>query len=224
MKFLPHINATRLRLDNLSSVVSILKIDDKIDNQILENEVNNPNLKFTPREITSFIERTEEARSFYGSNYDKSPDITEDKYFIYKDVNRLTRCFGKLALEVSKVRNTDEYNYYVNMMIEKMLINDKICRKNLTGIKWVTQNPGRQWTSSINPIISDPREWYGKHYISVLTGIPEEIETCLRLMRLPRTESIWTILPDDIFNLLLQYIMKTYADNAWQYLKSNIKY
>ncbi len=219
MKFLSHINATRLRLDNLASVVSILKIEDSSNfNKILLDEVNNPNLKFTPNEIKCFIERTEEARNFYGSDWRKDTEFREQEHFIRKDINRLTKCFGKLALEVREMRDTDKYYDYVNMMIEKILTNYKMCKENLTGIKWMTQNPGRQWTSSINPIISDPREWYGKHYIPVLTGIPQEIETCLRLIRLERTGSLWTLLPDDIFNLLLQYIMKTYADNAWQYI------
>jgi len=219
MKFLPRINTTRLRLDNLPSVVSILKIEDNINIfQILLEEVNNPNLKFTPNEIRDFIERAEETRNFYGSDFYPNIDFSEDEHFIRKDINRLTKCFGKLSLEVLKIRDTDEYDSYVNTMIEKMITNHKICKENLTGIKWMTQNPGRQWTSSINPIISDPREWYGKHYISVLTGIPEEIESCLRSMRLQKTESYWSLLPDDIFNLLLQYTMKTYANDAWEYI------
>jgi len=31
-------------------------------------------------------------------------------------------------------------------------------------ITWVTKNPGRQWTSSFNPVLSDPKDWYGKMY------------------------------------------------------------
>lgn len=218
LKFMPHINATRLRLDNLPSVVSILKIKDKINHEMLENEVNNPDLKFTPDTIKNYIERTEEARNFYGSNWRKDSGFREEDHFIRKDINRLSKCFGKSALEVLKIRDTVKYDNYVNEMVEKMMTNHKICKENLTGIKWMTQNPGRQWTSSINPIISDPREWYGKHYIPVSTGIPEEVETCLRLLCLPKTESVWSILPDDIFNLLLQHIMKTYSDDAWQYI------
>lgn len=219
LKFLPDINATRLRLDNLNSVVSILKIDNETNiSSTLENDTNNPDLKFTDDEIEKFIERAEYARNFYGSEYSKSEDIYEDEYYIYKDTVRLTRCFGKLSLEVAKIRNTNEYDNYINLMIEKMKTNAKICKENLTGIKWITKNPGRQWTSSINPIISDPREWYGKHYIPVLTGIPAEIETCLRLIYLPKTESVWIMLPKDIFDLLLLYVMKAYADDAWKYI------
>ena len=218
MKFLPHINTTRLRLDNLASVVSVLKVKGNIDYQILLDEANNPDLKFTPHELKNYISRTEEARKFYGSDWNTDNNLFDKELFIRKDTYRLTKCFGKLALEVSEVRNTDKYYDYVNIMIEKIINNAKICKENLTGIKWITKNPGRQWTSSINPIIANSREWYGKHYIPVLTGIPEEIETILRLMRLERTESVWVQLPNDIFTLILQNIMKTYADIAWKYI------
>jgi hypothetical protein len=220
MKFLPHINATRLRLDNLSSVVSIIKITNDSSNltKILLDEVNSPDLKFTPNEIKSYIERAEEAKNFYGSDWNDDPDLHKREHFILKDTNRLTKCFGKLSSEVIKIRDTDEYNNYVNDMVQKMIINDGICRKNLTGIKWMTQNPGRQWTSSINPIIADPREWYGENYIPVITGIPIDIESSLRLISLPKTESYWSYLPKEIFDLILFYISKNYADEAWQYI------
>jgi len=225
LTYMPDMNATKLRLDNLASVVSVLKIkkDCPNINGILTHESDNPDLKFTICEIENFISRTQEVRNHYGSdfNYYKSRDIeiTKVEHLIRKDTKRLSKCFGKLALEVKDIRNTNQYDNYVKMMIEKMIVNERKCRDNLTGIKWITQNPGRQWTSSINPIIANPREWYGKHYIPVLTGIPEEIETCLRLIRLERTNSIWTILNDDIFNLLLKYIIKSYADDAWKYIE-----
>jgi hypothetical protein len=230
LRYMPDINATRLRLDNLSSVVSVLKIkkDCFNINQILSHEASNPDLKFTPCEIENFISRAQEARNHYGSNFhpckEHDVDVNGDLYLARKDTKILSKCFGKLALEIKEIRDTDQYDNYVKMMIEKMIVNERKCRDNLTGIKWMTQDPGRQWTSSINPIIANPRDWYGKHYVPVLTGIPEEIETLLRLMRLERTNSVWSKLNDDIFNLLLQYIMKSYADDAWEYIedKNNI--
>ena len=131
---------------------------------------------------------------------------------------RLSKLFGKLTPEVVKIQHTDEYYKYCDIVINKMKNNSEICKKNLIGIKWITQNPGRQWTSSINPIIADPREWYGKHYIPVLTGIPEEIETTMRLLCLPRTESVWTVINEDIFNVICLHLLHKYADDAWQYI------
>ena len=101
------------------------------------------------------------------------------------------------------------------MIIDNMKNNAKTCQENLVGVKWITKNPGRQWTSSINPIIQNPQKWYGKHYIHVITGIPEEIENCLRLARL---RSMWSLLPKEIFDKILFDIAECYADETWQYI------
>ncbi len=134
------------------------------------------------------------------------------------DFYRLLKCFGKLTSKVIEERDTDKYYEYRDMIINKMKINAETCMKNLTGIKWITRNPGRQWTSSINPIIADPREWYGKHYIPVITGIPPEIERLMRLMRLPKTGSVWTMINNDVFNVICLHLLHEYANEAWQHI------
>jgi len=134
------------------------------------------------------------------------------------DFYRLIKYFGKLTPKVIEIRDTDEYYEYRDIVINKMKINAEICMKKLIGIKWITQNPGRQWTSSINPIIADPREWYGKNYIPVITGIPPEIETTMRLMRLPKTESVWTTIDNDVFNVICICVLNKYANDAWNYI------
>ena len=63
--------------------------------------------------------------------------------------------------------------------------------------------------------MEDPREWYGKHYIPIITGIPRDVEECLRLSRL---RSIWSTLNDDVFNNILLSIAKCYADDACKYI------
>lgn len=178
------------------------------------NDLKNPDIKFTDNEIENYRLRVDIARGHYG--LDDDLNAKEDDYFVYKDKERLCKCFGNLIPKVIEVRDADEYYQYRDLMIENMNSNAVICRQNLIGIKWITKNPGRQWTASINPIIADPRDWYGRYYIPVLTGIPEEIETCLRLARL---RSDWSILDDDVFNLILLYIMKFYADEAWNFVK-----
>lgn len=80
----------------------------------------------------------------------------------------------------------------------------------LTGISWITTNPGRQWTSSCNPIFEDPRQFYGPNYVPFWIGIPCEIETTLRLFRL-RTGNFISMLPRDVFNLLLKHLTKLYT-------------
>ena len=203
-KYFQDINAQQLRSDNLHSVCSILKLDVKKDVKIqLVDDINNPNVALDDLTITKFCKRVEKIRFLTYSD---------------RDFYRLLKCFGKLTPKVMETLNTDEYYKFRDIVVEKMMTNAEICKEKLTGIKWITQNPGRQWTASINPIIADPREWYGKHYIPVITGIPSEIETLMRLMRLPKTESVWTMVDNDVFNLLLQYVMKSYADDAWEFI------
>lgn len=189
-KRLPYINATRLRLGNLSAVTSIIEVNDKFHQQLID-DINDPDLKFG-EDMIEHSRLIAEREGFYD----------------------LSRVFGKLTPEFinSGYQNFDKY---CEQMINDTKENYQICYNNLVGIKWLTQDPGRQWTASINPIIEDPRTWYGKHYIPVVTGILEEISITLQLARL---RSIWTCLPDDIFNYIMMIILKDYADQAWQYI------
>jgi len=211
-------NAQQLRSDNLHTVSSILKLDiNKNIKEQLINDIYNPNLLIDESVISKFNNRVDKIRAPYKHRYDGY-----DGYGKIEDQNidfyRLLKCFGKLTPKVIEIRETDEYYNYQDIVVNKMLTNAEICMKNLIGIKWITQDPGRQWTSSINPIIADPREWYGKHYISVNTGIPPEIETIMRLMRLERTRSIWVIINDDIFREICLHLLKMYANEAWNYI------
>ena len=208
-KHVPATNATRLRLNNLKDVVSMLYIDN-LENikEKLEKEVYNPNLG-----INDFV------IDIYKKNIDHEIVIHKEALINrrYSQRPELIKYFGSLTSEI--VTNKKDHTEVCNLMIENIRKNNKICKENLIGIKWITDNPGRQWTSSINPIFKDPREWYGKHYIQVLVGIPSEIETCLRLMRLEKTNSYWVILPKDVFDLLLSHILEVYANDAWKYIK-----
>jgi len=209
------INAQQLRSNNLHTVSSILKLDiNKNIKEQLINDINNPNLLIDESVISKFNDRINKIKSPYKHRYGGYGKIEDQNIDFY----RLLKCFGKLTPKVIELRDTDEYYQYRDIIIEKMKINADICKENLIGIKWITQNPGRQWTSSINPIIADPREWYGKHYISVKTGIPEDIESCLRLMRLEKTESVWVMINDDIFREICMHLLKNYADDAWKYI------
>ena len=53
----------------------------------------------------------------------------------------------------------------------------------LSKIIWITENPGRQWTASINPTFSKASEYFNPLvYKPFLIGIPTETETLLRLL------------------------------------------
>ena len=182
----------------------------------LIKDFNNQDLMFSESDINKFRKRCDRIKNYYMGtdlrDHERTGVVQGNEFY------EILRIFGKLLpLIVDSLRNNN-INFYdecVKMIIDKMINNAKICQEKLIGINWITKNPGRQWTSSINPIIEDPREWYGKHYIPVKTGIPEDIETCLRLARL---RSIWTVLPKEIFDKILYDIAECYADEAWQYI------
>jgi len=75
----------------------------------------------------------------------------------------------------------------------------------LIGIRWITENPGRQWTSSVNPAIVDARVFYGEFYTPAYAIISPDVEMTLRLMRL-RRDSPFFRMPRDMFNLIIMAI------------------
>jgi hypothetical protein len=205
-------NTTKLRLGNLKAVSSLIIINNFYGNvyDILINDINNPNLQLNEKSIEIYKNKIENIKSFFNRN--------GNSYSFNDSFYRSMKYFGNFTNEILKIEDVNEYDHYRDIMIKVMIDNAKICEEKLTGIKWITENPGRQWTSSINPIIADPREWYGENYIPVITGIPIDIESSLRLMKLSKTESYWSYLPKEIFDLILFYISKNYADEAWQYI------
>ena len=86
--------------------------------------------------LSKFQDRAEKVRDLCvrrGEIYDRNIDFY-----------RLLKCFGKLTSKVIEIRDTEEYYEYCDKMINKMMINAETCMKNLIGIKWITQNQGRQ--------------------------------------------------------------------------------
>ena len=85
--------------------------------------------------------------------------------------------------------------------------------KKLIGINWRLTNPGTQWTSSINPVMKHPKDWYGERYVSFRIGC-EGIETCLRLFRL--RDGIWKNLPRDVFRKIVIVVvwMNSYLEDS----------
>jgi len=95
-----------------------------------------------------------------------------------------------------KFINTASYSYEVHKFLTdiRQLLFSKVqnaiakfnselqCSGPLSKTRWITENPGRQWTSSINPIFMDPKEYFRKNiHIPTQIGIPQEIETTIRL-------------------------------------------
>ena len=78
------------------------------------------------------------------------------------DMNILTVFTTMCALQTSP----EECRRYLCDVIDSQRKSAWAVYKNITPtIKWITTTPGTQLTSSFNPIIEDPKEWYGEYMI-----------------------------------------------------------
>ncbi|MBA3756883.1 MAG: hypothetical protein H0X02_11925 [Nitrosomonas sp.] len=79
--------------------------------------------------------------------------------------------------------------------------------KAALGITIIRDNPGRQWTASRNPVVSDVRDYYHPCMLAVrgplIIGIPHKIYALLRLAQL-KSDSVWRWLPKDVLKLILK--------------------
>ena len=79
-------------------------------------------------------------------------------------------------------------------------------------LQFITDNPGRQWTASFNPRITDPRTFYKQPYTPTYVGVPPEVCNAL-LMIWYRDDNIWAILPRDCFNYIMNILCYTWYDD-----------
>jgi len=143
-------------------------------------------------------------------------------YYLFRNIKRETTKFAEFALKIRKLQDdnpdlaVDYTKSVVDYLAKRMVQNATFCRENLRGVKWMTQAVGVQWTSSINPIIENPRQYYGQYYTPFWIGMPCEIETTLRLFR-RRRGNYFNLFPKDLFNLLLSYVSSAYIYNVSYY-------
>lgn len=77
-------------------------------------------------------------------------------------------------------------------------------REVLAGrINWITRNPGRQWTASINPSVESATNYYGKYYTRVTIGLDSKVESVLRLAKNYQSGNVWYKMPREIFNHII---------------------
>ena len=73
---------------------------------------------------------------------------------------------GEIVAQVIEDKNMDYLEEMINKQkkdVLKML--NGMCLTE-PGLDWITKNPGSQITGSFNPIVSDPKDWYGTYYKS----------------------------------------------------------
>lgn len=104
----------------------------------------------------------------------------------------------KTLVEATHYEIVDETKFRIYLQHQEV-------KKLLQGVSWIVKNPGRQWTASINPIMENPREWYGHTYRSFRIGC-EEVETMLRLGRRSPNSPL-SKLNNDVFNYILRLVV-----------------
>ena len=92
--------------------------------------------------------------------------------------------------------------------------NLEIVREKLKGITWITKNPGRQWTSSINPAIVDPEEFYGTYYTYFNIGIEPNVESLIRLAR-TKKGNVWYMMPKGVLGIIFKFVF-LYEENKFK--------
>lgn len=114
---------------------------------------------------------------------------------------------------------SDFISRVVTILEERMKVNLPKCEERLKGLKWITHEPGRQWTSSNKPIREPPVDFYGvKYYTPFQLGMPEPVETTLRSIRMygqveDNTTNWLAKVPRDVFNMILKMTWRSYVYN-----------
>ena len=171
--FIGKFNRSALVNNNLDYVMVVICHDDLTDEDGESLDILYDNMLSSPKIITHFV--------------------TTD----YDDPEHLIRKYAEYGKDGRRPNNNVmmELNERINRNIEK-------AKELLKGITWIAQEPGRQWTSSINPEIIDARDFYGKYYTPFEIGIDSEIETTIRLAR-TCADNLWSQIPKDITNMIM---------------------
>ncbi|MFS8158918.1 MAG: hypothetical protein ACMG6E_01655, partial [Candidatus Roizmanbacteria bacterium] len=240
----PFANGTRLRHGNFAGLLSIIELPLIGDGDIrtaLRRDLVEPDLGFeSSGVIFEYIQRTEkmmvprqstilsshsyaEQRGKYDDRGNKmTPKRWQKCYEKYvNEIKHCTEYFEKLQMQRlfgQVIHDRSKIPKIASELVQKMTKNHEIGVAGLTGLQWITQNPGGQYhTSSFNPIIRDPKDWYGPDYIKVWTGMPELMESNLRLIRRAGTDL--STLQKEIFDQILRFIAAHYAGKGFLYIR-----
>eukprot|EP01124_Arcella_intermedia_P005687 TRINITY_DN1335_c0_g1_i8.p1 TRINITY_DN1335_c0_g1~~TRINITY_DN1335_c0_g1_i8.p1 ORF type:complete len:315 (+),score=72.38 TRINITY_DN1335_c0_g1_i8:797-1741(+) len=106
--------------------------------------------------------------------------------------------------QIRKLENLPEYKEFKDRVC--LALNQRVkerfmaWREDFKGLKWITKNPGSQHTSSINPIMEDPRMFYRNCYQPFTVGIAPEVEICIRAL-------FKNVFPPEIIKLIIQEVV-----------------
>lgn len=200
-------NITALSHGNISSVSTILCLKSENDNFNYEEWLDKEEIGHLKINFTNVL-----------STQNTENVIKES----FSEVN-LGDLSEALKCKVSEITNSKHHNnakrksYALfasqppHTLGHRIEMNRKEAMSRLKGVKWILENPGRQWTSSINPIIADPRDWYGPSYVSFRIGC-YETEITLRIIRRIPESSLYKI-DGNLFEYLMKIIIWIESEN-----------
>ena len=178
--------------------------------------------------VVSFKDIEANLASFFDDPYlgDLNNLLAYERAMVLDSVNNRPRrhrnWLFKLVLgKIPRGNSTTEWFHLVNhngvQLLEFTIAYDKLIKdieikinnatERLKTLRWITHNPGRQYTSSINPIIEDPADWYGLAHTPIMLG-NVKLESTMRLIhKIKAPDNDLAKLPKDVFKIILQLIM-----------------
>jgi len=200
---IPNAIGTMLRCNNLANIFTFVSFETEYMAPDILGAVTHSTILKEFRKLYETPKLKHDGDTFhiditYTPNYERRPLVSKFAEFAGK-------------LELGLFTNRDTFCEEVeNTLTSRLIENVEICEKNLTGINWITENPGRQWTSSINPIMESPREFYKQHYRPFVIGIPKNVETIFRLIMKRRK-----LLSKDLLGIVFQKLcMKLHSETS----------
>ena len=205
-RFVPGIQSSMLRCNNFSSLFVVREMSQNYDTAVREFQ----DLLDDPP-IATDTEYKKKAMQYLRECINDEPEYSARNIISF--LAEQTKEFTRLRLDIQNCRSgalavNDMIRWLdkiTEVMILRMETNRIQGRKLLKGLTWRTENPGAQWTSSYNPIMEDPREFYGKNYQSFKIGLDQEFaETMILIYK--TTPWLRMSIPKEIFDLLMQEI------------------
>ena len=182
----PEANGTMLRCNNLDGVMEVCPYTKppsyKIALEDFRAMIKSPDIGFKWLVVSGLTAQLYNAQT------------TRWKICRFAEFHNELYCVGKTKFNARLPE-------IVKILLERMKLNYAKVVEMLTGVKWITENPGRQWTSSNYPLFENPRDFYGERYERFTVGIPEDIETTLRCVLMKFG------CPKDIRNLIARYVV-----------------
>jgi hypothetical protein len=212
-------NGNALRMGNEEGVVASYTASGKIDYNWIKNLFRS--MKVNPGEYIK-SDKDEYADSVINrvfGQYDLHKHRLYNKCCEYTPVIKPLYIREKRLYKPSKLALDMFKTIIIPDMLHRMESTLAAVIPKLTGDRWITENPQKQWTSSFNLTLCSPEDFYNGYYTPFSIGVPSEIETVLRL-GLQCPSSPLCIINKDVLNIILNYLFVEYKPRVGKPSKS----